>query len=65
MQGVTVAIADTEITGTTGPAGGCTLKNVPVGTVTVTAVKDGYVDYSKSEIITSDTSSLSIVLTAT
>jgi len=63
VQGVTVAVADTEISATTGPAGGCTLKGVPVGTVTITATKEGYVDYSDSETITSETTSLEITLT--
>jgi len=39
------------------------LRNVPVGTVTITATKEGYVAYSKSETITSETTSLSITLT--
>ena len=63
IQGVTVTVADSECT--TGSAGGCTLRNVPVGDITVTATKDGYESYSDSEIITDETESLSIELIET
>lgn len=58
---VEVAIGD--ITGTTGSQGGCTLHNVPVGAVTVTATKTGYVTYSQEVTITSSTETLNITLT--
>ncbi|MBR0369486.1 MAG: carboxypeptidase regulatory-like domain-containing protein [Methanobrevibacter sp.] len=51
-----------EITGTTGSQGGCTLHDVPVGTVTVTATKTGYVTYSQEVTITSSTETLEITL---
>lgn len=60
VEGVTVSIAG--ITGTTGSAGGCTLKNVPVGEQIVSAQKDGYLEYNATETITNKTTSLSIKL---
>ncbi|WP_407420675.1 PEGA domain-containing protein [Methanobrevibacter sp.] len=57
-----VEVAIGEITGTTGSQGGCTLHNVPVGTVTVTATKTGYVNYSQEVTITSSTETLEIIL---
>ena len=63
VSGVSVAVKDKGISGTTGVAGGCTLSNVPVGNVIITAIKEGYADYSHEETITSETTSLSITLT--
>ena len=41
------------------------MKDVPVGTgVTVSVTCDGYVDYTNTEDITTETTSLSITLTA-
>ena len=60
-----VSVATGEITGTTGNAGGCTLQNVPLGTATVTATKEGYDSYSESVTVTSSTTSLEITLTET
>ncbi|MBQ6351090.1 MAG: carboxypeptidase regulatory-like domain-containing protein [Methanobrevibacter sp.] len=57
-----VEVAIGEITGTTGSQGGCTLHDVPVGTVTVTATKTGYANYSQEVIITSSTETLEITL---
>ncbi len=57
---VDVAIGD--ITSTTGNAGGCTLRNVPVGTVTITATKEGYETYTHEINITSETETLEIIL---
>ncbi len=57
---VNVAIGD--ITSTTGNAGGCTLRNVPVGTVTITATKEGYENYTQEVNITSETETLEIIL---
>ena len=59
-----VAVAIGEITGTTGNAGGCTLSNVPVGSATVTATKEGYYDYSASITVAADTETLEIELEA-
>lgn len=60
VSGVEVKIG--TITGTTGSQGGCTLHDVPVGTVTVTATKTGYKNYSREVIITSSTETLTITL---
>lgn len=57
-----VEVAIGQITGTTGSQGGCTLHDIPVGTVTVTATKTGYVTYSQEVIITSNTETLEITL---
>ena len=40
IEGATVTIGD--ITGVTGSAGGCTLRNVPIGEATVIITADGY-----------------------
>lgn len=61
VSGVAVAIGD--INGTTGGQGGCTLSNVPVGSATVTATKEGFEDYSQSILVTGETTSLEIELT--
>lgn len=60
IGGVEVTIG--ESTGTTGSAGGCTLHNILVGNVTVTATKEGYVGYSEEVTITSETETLEITL---
>ena len=67
IQGVSVTITDTiddtiTFTGTTGPAGGCNLKNVPLGDYEVTATKEGYVDYSGELTVTDETTTLTIEL---
>ena len=44
IEGATVTLIDSEeeeYTGTTGSAGGCTIKDVPEGTYTVTATATG------------------------
>lgn len=58
-----VEVAIGEITGTTGNAGGCTLRNVPVGEVTITATKTGFEDYEETVTITSETETINITLT--
>ena len=60
VSGVEVRIG--TITGTTGSQGGCTLHDVPVGTVTVTATKTGYKNYSETVTITSSSETLEITL---
>ena len=57
---------ETSKTGTTGSAGGCTLRDVDLGTYVVTAVAEGYNAYTAAEnlVVTGDTS-LNIVLTKT
>lgn len=69
IQGAAVTLTDTTdntktYTGTSGSAGGCTIKPV-AGTYLVTATADGYTDYTASENLTvSENGSVSIVLTA-
>lgn len=62
VSGVSVAIGD--ITGTTGPAGGCTLKGVANGEHTITATKEGYTEYSDTISSDSTHTSFTISLTA-
>lgn len=62
VSGVSVAIGD--ITGTTGPAGGCTLKGVSDGEHTITATKEGYTEYSDTITVDSTHTSFTISLTA-
>lgn len=62
VSGVSVAIGD--ITGTTGPAGGCTLKGVADGEHTITATKEGYTEYSDTITVDSTHTSFTISLTA-
>lgn len=64
IQDVVVTVVDDEITATTGSAGGCTLTAVPTGVKTITATKEGYTEYSDEVTVTSETSTLSITLTA-
>ena len=61
VSGVLVAIGD--ITGTTGPAGGCTLKSVADGEHTITATKEGYTEYS--DTISSDSTHTEFTLSLT
>ena len=65
IEGVYVEITDTEINGTTGSAGGCTLSNVPIdleNSVTITATKEGYQNYSYDDIITGEFTRVDIIL---
>ena len=57
-----VDVAIGTITATTGNQGGCTLRNVPIGTATITATKTGYNEYTESLTITSETETISITL---
>ena len=43
ISSANVSITDTDFTGTTGSAGGCTIRNVPLGQYTIEASKDGYI----------------------
>lgn len=68
IENVDVTLEDTEetqYTGKTGSAGGCTISNVPVGTYSVTASATGYTDYTGTLTVTEETNTLSITLTAT
>ena len=50
-------------TGTTGSAGGCSVKDVEAGTYTVTVTKTGYTDYTSSVTVDKD-ATVNITLTA-
>lgn len=69
IQGATVTLTDSTdntktFTGTSGSAGGCTIKPT-AGTYVVTAVCEGYDDYTAEEnLVVSESGSLAIVLTA-
>ena len=69
IQGATVTLTDSTdntktFTGTSGSAGGCTIKPT-AGTYVVTAVCEGYDDYTAEEnLVVSENGSLAIVLTA-
>ena len=62
VKGVSVAIG--SITGTTGDAGGCTLKNVEDGEQTITATKEGFEEYSDTITVSENNTSFTISLTA-
>ena len=65
VQGAVVTIGDKSCANGTGAAGGCTVSGVAVGEgVTVTCTCEGYEDYSATEDITAETTTLSITLTA-
>lgn len=61
VEGVSVAIG--QITGTTGAAGGCTLKSVEDGEQTITATKEGFEEYSDTITVSEDNTSFTISLT--
>lgn len=61
VAGVVVAIG--AINGTTGPAGGCTLKGVGDGEQTITATKEGYEEYSDTITVSENNTSFTISLT--
>lgn len=65
IQGVSITLTDTTdstktFTGTTGSAGGCTISEVPLGTYTVEATKEGYTDYEDEITVTAETTTLAI-----
>lgn len=65
VQGAIVTIGGKSCANGTGSGGGCTVKDVPVGTgVAVSVTCEGYVDYTDTEDITTETTTLSITLTA-
>lgn len=65
MQGAMVTINGKSCANGTGSGGGCTVKNVEIGQgVPVSVTCEGYENYSDTEDITSETTSLSITLTA-
>ena len=71
IEGATVVLTDTvdsskTFSGTTGSAGGCNITSVPTGTYVVTATATGYENYTGSEplTVTSETTTLAVVMTA-
>ena len=66
VQGAVVTIGDKSCANGTGSGGGCTVKGVAIGEgVTVSVTCTGYVDYTATEDITAETTTLSITLTET
>ena len=57
-----VLITDTDFTGTTGSAGGCTIRDVPVGVYTIEASKDGYITSLEDLTVTEEETSITITL---
>ena len=65
VQGAVVTIGGKSCANGTGSEGGCTVKDVPIGEgVAVSVTCEGYEAYTATEDITSETTSLSITLTA-
>jgi hypothetical protein len=65
VQGAVVTIGDKSCANGTGSGGGCTVKDVTIGEgVTVTVTCEGYEDYTATEDITAETTTMSITLTA-
>lgn len=62
IEGATVAIGET--TGTTGAAGGCTLKDIEEGTQSVTVTATGYTTKTESINVDETHTSFTISLTA-
>jgi len=62
IKGATVTIGDK--TGTTGDAGGCTIKGVAEGKVTVEVSAEGYTTKSEEITVAEDSVSFTISLTA-
>ena len=66
VEGAIVTIGGKSCANGTGSSGGCTVKDVEVGDgVAVSVTCEGYEDYTATEDITSETTTLSITLTAT
>ena len=55
---------ETQYTGKTGSAGGCTISNVPEGTYSVVATATGYTEYTGTMEVSEDNKTLTITLTA-
>ena len=51
-----------EYEGTTGSAGGCTLRNVKTGSYEISATKNGYKDYANNITVDKETDTLCIVM---
>ena len=66
IQGAIVTIGGQSCSNGTGSSGGCTVSGVTVGEgVAVSVTCEGYEDYTATEDITAETTSLTITLTAT
>ena len=66
LENVDVILEDadeTQYTGKTGSAGGCTISNVPEGTYSVVATKTGYTEYTGTIEVSEDNKTLTITLT--
>lgn len=61
VSGVTVTVG--ENSGTTGSAGGCTIRNVPDGQATVTVTKEGYDEYTDTITVSEDSTTFTVTLT--
>lgn len=65
VQGAIVTIGGQSCANGTGSSGGCTVSGVAIGeNVAVSVTCEGYEDYTATEDITAETTSLSITLTA-
>jgi len=62
VEGASVSIG--TITGTTGSAGGCTLKDVPDGEQTIEVIAEGFGDYEGTITVSESNTSFTISLTA-
>ena len=66
LENVDVVLEDadeTQFSGKTGSAGGCTISNVPEGSYSVIASKEGYVVYTGNITVSEETTTLEIILT--
>lgn len=61
---VTLSNGTDEYTGTTGKAGGCTIRDVPYGDYDVSAVVDGYLTYDGDLTVDNENVDLNITLEA-
>ena len=65
VQGAIVTIGGQSCANGTGSSGGCTVSGVEIGTgVAVSVTCEGYEDYTATEDITAETTTMSITLTA-
>ena len=65
VQGAIVTIGTQSCANGTGSGGGCTVKDGPIGEdVAVSVTCEGYEDYTATEDITAETTTLTIALTA-
>lgn len=67
VENVDVILEDadeTQYTGKTGSAGGCTITNVPEGTYNVVATATGYNEYTGTITVDENNTTLTITLTA-